>query len=377
MAAASSSSAGSAPASTALPEYDIRCHPTVAALGSARPFNGQRHRGWCFTVNNPAPGYEEYLRSIFGKTPKYVVCGREHAPSTGTPHLQGFIYGKNKTSDAMIHGVLAGNHYEPIKGTPLQNIKYCLKGEDYFEINPELKPVGQGARLDLKGLVAAAQSGSSTLSLIDAGGLTSGASLRSWRAIQASVRAPKRDDVSVAWFYGPSGVGKTRAANLILGDGAYLLSSAPWWAGYDGQQDVIVDDYDPTTLQPSTCLRILDRYPWFCPVKGGNIPFRGLRIIFTSCEHPSHLLGSRWPECLRRLSSVRDGRATMDGEFLYEFVTPPTGYPYKSTRPINAFEAPSGAVSSSSSSPASPHEAPVDVPTSSFPVRAQAPPLRF
>lgn len=360
MAASSASSAGS-------------------AGSTSRPFRGQRHRGWCFTVNNPDDDFTTYLETMYSGTNKYVIYGREVAPSTGTPHLQGFIYCKNLQSDIAIHEVFGSHHYEPIKGTPAQNIAYCAKTGDYTEINESHKPVGQGKRTDLRGLLDEAQKGTSTLSLIADGGLTSGAALRTWRALQATVRAPRRDEVRVAWFYGPSGVGKTRAAFEILGSEAYCLSSAPWWPGYDGQQDVIVDDYDPTTLSAATVLRILDRYPWFCPVKGGNIPFRGIRIIFTSCEHPQCLLGTRWPECLRRLSSVSStGRATMDGKFLYEFRTPPTGYPYQSSREIDAFSPQdSSPIPTPTSSPTSPHEASVDVPSTFPSVPLQEAPLRF
>jgi len=267
------------------------------------------------------------LKALLTGKNVYGIFGRENAPSTGTEHLQGYIYSKAPKRFTTIKNMFPGAHIERAKGNPAQNIAYCSKDGDVFEINPQLKPVGQGKRTDLIGLLDMAKAHTPATELIVAGDIRSGAALRSYQRIQALVRAPRRDDVRVGWFWGSSGHGKTRAACEVLDDGAYLMANDKgWWDGYDGQRSVIIDDYDPAGISPATLLRILDRYPLTVGGKGTSLPFCGRRIIVTSCVHPEHLLGDRWGECLRRLSGLDEhGRATADARFIHRFDRPEAG----------------------------------------------------
>jgi len=45
-------------------------------------------RHYCFTLNNPTPEERNALASL---ECVYIVYGNEIAPTTGTPHLQGFV----------------------------------------------------------------------------------------------------------------------------------------------------------------------------------------------------------------------------------------------------------------------------------------------
>lgn len=277
------------------------------------------------------------LKALLAGKPWYGVFGREVAPSTGTAHLQGYLYSKGPVSFSTIKGMFASAHIEKAKGNPTQNITYCTKDGDWFEINAELKPVGQGTRTDLIGLLDKAKSFAPAAELITAGHVASGAALRSYQRIQGLVQAPRRPDVRVGWFWGSSGHGKTRAAVEVLDDGAFLMGNDKgWWDGYDGQRSVIIDDYDPAGISPATLLRILDRYPLTVGGKGTSLPFCGVRIIVTSCVHPEHLLGDRWGECLRRLSGKdADGRATADGRFIHRFDRPAPGEPWRAVPAVD------------------------------------------
>lgn len=50
-----------------------------------------RHRSYIWTHNNYTQDDIEYLRSEIASKCRYVIWGKEIAPTTGTPHLQGFI----------------------------------------------------------------------------------------------------------------------------------------------------------------------------------------------------------------------------------------------------------------------------------------------
>lgn len=55
----------------------------------------ERSRGWQFTLNNYTPEEEKELRALDSE---YLQYGYEVAPTTGTPHLQGYIKFKNMKS---------------------------------------------------------------------------------------------------------------------------------------------------------------------------------------------------------------------------------------------------------------------------------------
>lgn len=101
-----------------------------------------RVRGFVFTLNNYSEEEYSALIETAHAQAKYYIFGKEVAPSTGTPHIQGYIYWKNgKTIDASrkLLPRRVANH-EPAKGTPDQNYIYCSK-EGNFETNmPVPKP---------------------------------------------------------------------------------------------------------------------------------------------------------------------------------------------------------------------------------------------
>lgn len=104
-------------------------------------------RGYCYTLNNWTELEYETLKSI-GKM-KYHIIGKEIAPTTGTPHLQGFILFLNDTTFSSVKKKLGKrvSNIQPIKGSPFQNYTYCSKGTDFIEIG--IRPLGNGNRTDL------------------------------------------------------------------------------------------------------------------------------------------------------------------------------------------------------------------------------------
>ena len=73
----------------------------------------------------------------------------------------------------------------------------------------------------------------------------------------------------------------------LLGDDVWISAKdLKWWPAYDGQADVILDDFRGHHCSFTELLRILDRYPLQVPYKGGFTPFLARRIIITSAHHP-------------------------------------------------------------------------------------------
>jgi hypothetical protein len=97
---------------------------------------------------------------------------------------------------------------------------------------------------------------------------------------------PRRDAITCKLYIGPTGTGKSHRAFDEL-PGAYVWDGTKWWDNYDGQSDVIVDDFCDETdrkgmVTMNTLLRILDKYPCQVQVKGGYRWLKAVNFIFTS-----------------------------------------------------------------------------------------------
>ena len=91
-------------------------------------------KSWCFTTNNYSndePGTTlERLRAVA----LLVVIGKEIAPGTGTPHLQGYVQFTERKRFEQVKKLLpTGSHIEPAKGNPKQNLDYCTKSGDFVK----------------------------------------------------------------------------------------------------------------------------------------------------------------------------------------------------------------------------------------------------
>lgn len=88
---------------------------------------------WVFTLNNYTDEDQERLRRL-GEEVNYLVFGREVAPETGTPHLQGFVlFHTNKRLNAAKAALGDRVHLETARGTSAQASAYCKKENDFEE----------------------------------------------------------------------------------------------------------------------------------------------------------------------------------------------------------------------------------------------------
>ena len=69
-----------------------------------------RQRNYRFTFNNYKPEDEERLLELVPKPLKYIIYGHEIAPTTGTPHLQGFCAFENAVAFHIAIDKLKGAH---------------------------------------------------------------------------------------------------------------------------------------------------------------------------------------------------------------------------------------------------------------------------
>lgn len=263
----------------------------------------QRHRAYCFTVNNYTQSDEIAVKRLAKQT-KFLVVGRETGEA-GTPHFQGFAHFINPVSFKKIKELLPRAHIEVAMGSDQQNLAYCEKQGDLL-VKVGEPSQGQGSRTDLKEIAQKIKGGDITIEdlMFDYPEMYVRYS-RSFEKMFNAVMKPRTAPPEVHWIYGKAGVGKTRKV-FEKHTSIYPKDNTPWWDGYKQQEAIVMDDFDDT-IPFRTLLRILDRYEYQGQVKGGyvqvNSPF-----IYITCEFPpSHFYGTgnTFAQVKRRLTSVQ------------------------------------------------------------------------
>lgn len=107
----------------------------------------------------------------------------------------------------------------------------------------------------------------------------------------------------VEWYYGPTGVVKTRSAweDMVaylqekgLGiEHAYRMpiqqKDSIWFDGYFGQKVVLMEELRPGVIPYATLLQLLDGYEVVAPKKGGFVRWNPEKIWITSCFKPEEI----------------------------------------------------------------------------------------
>lgn len=238
-------------------------------------------RSVCWTLNNYTDADVAALR-MYATECKYMVFGYEIAPTTGTPHLQGYVAWENPRSieKFMKIPITKGIHVEKTRGSPLQASNYC-KEDGKFEEFGELP--AQGARTDWESAHKMLKEGADVTAVIEAQPSLLPCQ-RALREFKAMLLKPLHRDVNVIVLIGGAGTGKTRYAYDTYPD-LYSKPRGEWWDGYSGQKTILLDDYYGY-LPYCELLRVLDRYPYQVPVKGGFVYAQWDTVIITSNDPP-------------------------------------------------------------------------------------------
>lgn len=262
-------------------------------------------RGYCFTLNNWSEEEREGIKLI---ECKYMCFQEEVAPTTLTPHIQGYIYFEGARHFNAVKKLIPRAYFAVAKGNTEQNKAYCSKpgGVNFFEKGIH---TNQGKRNDINHVANEIAKGTSMDEIAQENPV---AYIRYHRGFKelASTYVGKRDfKTDVFWYWGATGTGKSYSAHQQAPDSYYKMGGNKWWDGYTGQSDVIIDDFRGDLCPFHELLRLFDRYPHRVEYKGGSINFIARRIFVTCNKPPEAVYQGRTEEdigqLLRRITEVK------------------------------------------------------------------------
>jgi len=268
------------------------------------------HRDWVYTLNNYT---EEEVSLVLELEAQYHIVAKEVAPTTGTPHLQGYFYltgrGRRLGGLRKMKGFKRAR-FAPAKGTAEQNRLYITGNHPSknFVLNEWVReggvmPQGQGARNDIAQIKQIVKNGGTMRDVLEIA--TSYQAARMGELCLKVNEVPIDRDPNkfrVRWYWGPTGTGKTHAARQEAGPDCWVASeSLQWWDGYDGHKNVIFDDYRRDMCKFRMLLHYLEHWGWRVPIKGGFRTLRYINLWITAPLPPQIMWEGRTAEDLNQL----------------------------------------------------------------------------
>jgi len=253
-----------------------------------------KYRAYVFTWNNYTEEDEEYIQTKIKDTARYLLYGKETAPSTGTPHLQGYVYFHNAKHQKSVARLFRKNWVKPARGTADDSYVYCRKEGTYYYEHGD-KPMakeqrnkkgGEGqkarwanaAQKGKEGRLGELEEEDPQIYILHGNRL-------------ASLYEPNTSTIDGTleheWWVGPTGSGKSRLLWELYPD-HFPKALNKWWDGYKYQEIVAIEEWSPKNDCTASALkRWADRYTFSGEMKGGTLhKLRPKKIIVLSNYTP-------------------------------------------------------------------------------------------
>lgn len=267
----------------------------------------KRSKAWLFTFNN----YDDTIIEIFKASMigylgnlvvaekstnllSYLIIAKELAPSTGTPHLQGYLeLPKKIIGRSLMKKLPKGTALICASGTWQDNLKYCSKtdGSPFVIGDPKC----QGRRSDLDGIRLMIEDGADEKEIAQAGFGNWCRYNNSFERYRRLIKEERRNWMPEIWIHwGNTRLGKSKKVY----DDNELKDIWPWngnskfYSGYDLHSVVLFDDfYGSISLE--WMLKLCDRYPLIVNLKNAHCNWQPKKIYFTCNTNPKNWKGWR------------------------------------------------------------------------------------
>lgn len=296
---------------------------------------------------------ETAMRQLQRFNPSYLLTAQETAPSTGNLHLHSLLMFPSLfyTSDMQTFDIKDdnGKNYHPniqIVQSLSWTINYVKKDGNWQEVG--VCPIKQ-KRMEAKEKIEFMKT--HTIEQIMDSGNYSIAEIRNCMFIKREIDGMKMlwpyfKPREIFWFFGETGVGKTRRAvaecRLYCSESWTILSGdlRTFMVGYNGERGVIIDDIRAGTMLFAQLLRITDGYRCIVNIKGGQREWLAERIYFTAPVRPEEMFkdketGEQWDHIDQLLRRIRPEHIVEINEYAPEWPIETQG-----PHPDRSFEVP-------------------------------------
>lgn len=277
-----------------------------------------------FTANNRVK--REFVDSVKDRYSSvvYIIAADEVAPTTGTPHVQGWVHFTHPIGIASFKKKL--NCYaDARKGTVAEADAYCRK-EDPMPIVEGDRPMDnqQGNRTDYQTIAKMVRDGERLEAIFDAFPSQFLLHQRHIRDLRNFLRRPEhlQGPPEVILYRGPPGHGKSTAIERRIGNRDFYTpiqdpgDGKLWFDGYDGEEIIWLRDFNGGAL--TLIKNLLDKWTVRLPIKGGSVLARPRTIFICSNKDPSFWYPDVQPDQLDALER-RITEWYVPGTGLHEF----------------------------------------------------------
>lgn len=280
----------------------------------------RKSRFWLFTLNNYIEDERTQMHIEFSNPEEvsYAVCGFEVGKEMETPHIQGYVEFRRSLSMAAIKQdfpFLARAHLEIRRGNRQQAITYSKKDGDFCEFGDISNATTNNQKLTNQEIKDIATTQGIRAIVNDP--RYSAHAIRTARLVleQCEPERNEKEPIFCVWYYGRTGVGKSRRARWEADDefgrdNVYRKAeSSKWWNGYDRHPAIIIDDFRDSWWAFTEMLALLDRHPRTVEFKGGTRQWVPKKIWITSSMSPRKMysgVGEDLMQLIRRCKVIEE-----------------------------------------------------------------------
>lgn len=263
-----------------------------------KPAEQARYRNVVFTVNNWTQADWDTIWNCDKLS--YLVMGQEIAPTTGTPHIQGYCeFGGKQATYSVVQRCLGGHAWFKARASklPEKAANYCKEDGKFVERGTMCEPGHKSTLSDIREQiedgVKPRQIKWENPHLLHMFG-------RSIDEIYDIHNYNKKRDwfTRGIWYWGPTGTGKSFKALEGYSRETHYISPGDgrWFDGYDGQETFVINEYRGGIGEASftDLLQMCDWVPHWLSRRGKEpIPFMSKVVIITSSMSPTEIFQTR------------------------------------------------------------------------------------